>query len=139
MVGHVNHATVDFAAQTLPNAVGKSLQSAAMNTADLHHDVVSRLLSDTIASVDKTITSEFLRIFQGGESSLRSLDSATASSFINDHATDGSRFTCASRMLGGSTVLLTLFDEKTGRLWIANLGDSCAGMTRENSEVIQLF
>lgn len=133
MTGHVNHATVEFAAQMLPGVVRKSLQAAAANNAEPRQEVISRLLSDAIASVDNAIVAEFMRILPGGESFVRHLDSAAARTFINDRPGGGSRYSAASRMLGGSTALLTLFEERTGRLWVANLGDSCAGICRGSS------
>ena len=119
----------------LPGVVRKSLQAVAMNNAEPRQETVSRVLSDAIASVDGAIVTEFLRMFPGGEGFVRNLDSAAARAFINDRAGGGSRYAAASRMLGGSTALLTLFEENTGRLWVANLGDSCAGIPRSSSVI----
>lgn len=128
-LGHLNHATVDFAVQTLPAAVRKNLQSASNNRVEPNRDAVSRALSDAIMAVDTAIISEFVRMFPGGEAQVRKIDDATARIMLNDQESGGYRSTRASRILGGATVLLTLLEEHSGRLWVANLGDSCAGMS----------
>lgn len=48
--------------------------------------------------------------------------------YINDTASGGACHVRVSRMLGGTTALLTLFHEASGNFWVTNLGDSCAGL-----------
>ncbi|KAF7793792.1 hypothetical protein EIP86_004913 [Pleurotus ostreatoroseus] len=131
--GHLNHATVDFAVQTLPGLVQRNLRSLLSAGARPHPDAISRILSDAISSVDTAITTDFLRIFPDGEMFVRNIDHEMARRFLDGPGTSDYRFTCASRVLGGSTVLLTLFDESTGELWVANLGDSCAVLGRRQN------
>ncbi|KAJ3556168.1 hypothetical protein NM688_g2169 [Phlebia brevispora] len=131
--GHLNHATVDFATHTLPSVVQGNLRSVLKVRAEPHPSVISRMLSDAITSVDNAIITDFLQIFPDGEIFVRSIDHATARRFINGPGTSEYRYTCASRVLGGSTVLLTLYEETSGQLWVANLGDSCAVLGRRQN------
>ena len=112
----------------LPGVLQKSLQTVITSTSEPQHSAVSRAISEAVVAVDTAITSEFLRMFPRGEKSVRQMDKATAGAFINDISSGGYRHTCASRILGGSTLLVTLLEEGTGRLWVANLGDSAAGV-----------
>jgi len=53
---------------------------------------------------------------------------------INDHARGGRHYQRVSRTLGGTTTLLTLYNERYGDLWVANVGDCCAVLgTRDRS------
>lgn len=114
-------------AERLPSLVRTSLEA----TLKQHRpslpppERISELLSQAIVHVDNSITSDFLSLFPQ-EGSQMPPDVMKA--YINDMPAGGARHVRVSRMLGGTTALLTLLHEASGNLWIANLGDCCAGL-----------
>ena len=86
---------------------------------------ISEILSRAIVDVDTAITSDFLSLFPPGGPNVRS---DVMKAYINDASSGGARHIRVSRMLGGTTALLTLFHEASSNLWVANLGDCCAGL-----------
>ncbi|KAI0686356.1 protein serine/threonine phosphatase 2C [Cytidiella melzeri] len=125
--GHMNHDTVDYVARKLPEWVRQSLEAHCQSRSFLSPESVSELLSRTITSVDQTLLSDFKSLFPGGERSLARVNSAQLRQFINDAEGGGSCYAKTARVLGGTTALVTLFHQDTDRLWVANLGDCCAG------------
>lgn len=126
-LGHVNHDTVDYAAERLPSLVRTPLETVLQQAypASPRPERISEILSQAIVSVDAVITSEFLSMFPREGMSVRS---DVMKTYINDASSGGARHVRVSRMLGGTTALLTLFHEASGNLWVANLGDCCAGL-----------
>ncbi len=130
----MNHETVDYVAKHLPYMVRNDLHTRLHATATVSPSSVSEVLSQAIIKVDDSIKAEFLGLFPHGETALRNANSEAIGRFVNDGLTGGNRYSRVARVLGGSTVLLTLLRKGTGDLWVANLGDCCAG---KSSVVVQ--
>lgn len=128
-LGHLNHETVEYVARRLPESLRQSLEAHCDSRSSLSPQVVSELLSRTVTSVDRALMSAFEALFPDGERSLSGASSAQLQQFINDAEGEGSHYTTIARVLGGTTVLITLFHENTDELWVVNLGDCCAGAT----------
>jgi pyruvate dehydrogenase phosphatase len=109
---------------------------------------ISGILSDCITGFDHSITNDFTRIFPGGPAALQGMSSTQIRHLLFQDRTamsggPGSQdLTAVTRCLQGSTVVVTLTDPSKHNLWIANLGDSQAGMLsvsiRSSSTVVFL-
>jgi pyruvate dehydrogenase phosphatase len=128
--GHAGHDTVDHVLQTLPSAICRSLRSALMNARGLRLSTgnVEQALADAIASVDHSITSEFVDIFPRDLGQLSKMSDGLIHRIVNDKAAGARNFLKASRCIQGTTILLSLVDPQRRNLWVANLGDSRAGI-----------
>ncbi|GJE94894.1 protein serine/threonine phosphatase 2C [Phanerochaete sordida] len=124
--GHVNHNTVDLATEKVPPLVRTSLEALLAQTTSPSPARISDLLSQAIAEVDSAIMSDFLSIFARANVDVSNVRPEFAKPLINDLARGGQHHEKVSRVLGGSTALLTLYNERHGDLWVANLGDCCA-------------
>ena len=91
---------------------------------------VSGILSECITRFDHSITTDFTRMFPGGPAGLQSMSSTQIRHLFPDRMPGpGSQdLTAVTRCLQGSTVIMTLTDPSKHNLWIANLGDSQAGV-----------
>ena len=92
---------------------------------------ISGILSDCITRFDHSITNDFTRIFPGGPAALQGMSSTQIRHLFQDRTfgPPGSQdLTAVTRCLQGSTAIVTLTDPSKHNLWIANLGDSQAGM-----------
>jgi pyruvate dehydrogenase phosphatase len=125
--GHVNHDTVDYVADKLPPLVRASLDNLLRHSPSPAPQQVSDLLADTIVQIDSAIISDFLSIFAEEDVDITTADPEYMRDFVNDGPAGGNRYVRASRMVGGTTALVTLFEEDSGNLWVANLGDCIAG------------
>ena len=123
----MNHETVDYVVRNLPESVRLSLEALYKLRRPVSPQAVSDLLSNAITSVDQAVTSDFMDLFPGGQRALAAASHSQMKRIINDVDGGARRYTAVARVLGGSTALLTLFQENTDSLWVANLGDSCAG------------
>ena len=95
---------------------------------------ISGMLSDCITRFDHSITNDFTRIFPGGPAALQGMSSTQIRHLFQDRMSGpGSQdLTAVTRCLQGSTVIVTLTDPSKHNLWIANLGDSQAGIVGLN-------
>ena len=92
---------------------------------------ISGTLSDCITRFDHSITNDFTRIFPGGPAALQGMSSTQIRHLFQDRMSGGpgsQDLTAVTRCLQGSTAIVTLTDPSKHNLWIANLGDSQAGM-----------
>ncbi|KAI0305512.1 protein serine/threonine phosphatase 2C [Multifurca ochricompacta] len=122
--GHVGHATVEHAAQTLPSMVKHALESLLRSSkGHVCPAAVSGVLSDCIVRFDHSITADFIRLFPGGLAGLQGMTSSQIRYLFQDRSSASQNLAAATRCLQGSTVLLTLMDPAKHNLWIANLGD----------------
>ena len=85
---------------------------------------ISRVLSDAITYLDKSITADFLSILPEDVSRLTSKD---LEKLLNRHPQNAHRLSKIVRCTRGSTALITLTDPRRENLWVANLGDSQTG------------
>lgn len=137
VAGHMNHDTVDFVSRKLCEIVHKYLDTHCQASSALSPAGVSDVLLSAIQSVEHAIMSDFLNLFPGGESFLIHASSAQLRQSINDVEGDETRHTKIARVLGGTTVLIALFNENIDGLWVASLGDSCAGSSACRSYGLQ--
>ena len=121
----MNHDTVDYVSRNLPpivcNAVDNCCQTSTPSSA-----AISEILAQAIASIEASIVSDFQALFPKGARSLMHADSQRLKQLINDPETSNMNYCKVARVLGGTTILITLCHENTDELWVANLGDSCA-------------
>ena len=134
--GHAGHATVDHAFRTLPSMIKQALESLLRSFRG--HGLsagISGMLSDCIARFDHSITTDFTRIFPGGPAALQGMSSTQIRHLFQDRMSGpGSQdLTAVTRCLQGSTAIVTLTDPSKHNLWIANLGDSQAGVLAPRS------
>lgn len=90
---------------------------------------ISNVLSDAIATIDDTITNNFLRLFPVDKDEFSRLSNADIAKIITkSHSGSGTPTVDEDvlRCMQGATVLLTLTAPNGRDLWIANLGDSRA-------------
>lgn len=120
---------MDYVVERLPLLVHRALEAALRQAYPfpLSSKRVSDLLSRAIKDVDAAITSDFLSIFIESNVEVATVRSDRMKALLNSGSAARSHHARVSRMLGGTTALLTLFEEKTGNLWVANLGDCTAG------------
>jgi pyruvate dehydrogenase phosphatase len=99
------------------------------------------MLSDCIARFDHSITTDFTRIFPGGPAALQGMSSTQIRHLFQDRMSGpGSQdLTAVTRCLQGSTAIVTLTDPSKHNLWIANLGDSQAGVLAQLDPVVNPF
>lgn len=123
--GHVNHDTVEYATEKLPSLVRMSLESLLARTTSPSPARISDLLSEAIAEVDSAIMSDFLSTFAQGDLEPPHTHPEFAKTLLSD---DRRARHCriVSRALGGTTALVTLYNQIHGDLWVANVGDCCA-------------
>lgn len=123
--GHVNHDAVDYVAERLPTLVRTSLEATLEQSRSSlpPPERISDLLSQAIVHIDNAITSDFVSLFPQEGSGM---PPDVIKTYINDTASGGACHVRVSRMLGGTTALLTLLHEASGNFWVTNLGDSCA-------------
>jgi pyruvate dehydrogenase phosphatase len=129
--GHAGHATVEHAFRTLPSMIKQALESLLRSfRGHGFAAAVSGMLSDCIARFDHSITADFTRMFPGGPAGLQGMSSTQIRHLFQDRMPGpGSQdLTAVARCLQGSTVIMTLTDPSKHNLWIANLGDSRAGV-----------
>jgi hypothetical protein len=130
-IGHAGHATVEHALRTLPPMIKQALDSLLRSFRG--HGLsaaVSGMLSDCITRFDHSITTDFTRMFPGGPAGLQGMSSTQIRRLFQDRMSGpGSQdLTAVTRCLQGSTAIMTLTDPSKHNLWIANLGDSQAGV-----------
>lgn len=130
-LGHVNDHTVQYILETLPSAIKKSLDERL----NAHQDeqIPSKLVHDAlyqeIMGLDQTIVSGFARIFDDERLSAGNRSTQSASkTVINDRSQNDGLYDTIARALGGCTALIVLISAKKDEFWLANLGDSFAGM-----------
>lgn len=129
-LGHVTHDTVDYVRERLPPLIRMYLDTTLQQAfpALPAPEQISKVLSLAIAEVDAAITSDFLSMFSEAKVDIATTRPDVMKAFLRDSSASGAHYVRAARMLGGTTVLLTLFEETTSNLWVANLGDCCAGL-----------
>ncbi|KAJ7188400.1 phosphatase 2C-like domain-containing protein [Mycena filopes] len=121
--GHVNHDTVDYVAENLPQNLKTNLGAAlrAAGNRPLSPDRVSQILRDSIVQLDDSISSTFLDTLPRDLRLLSQMpDGAVQNMFERD--TTGRLSTTVARCLGGATLVLSLTDPKEKSVWVANLG-----------------
>lgn len=110
----------------------ESLLRSSRGHAGFSAAAISGILSDCISRFDHSITTDFTRIFPGGPAALQGMSSTQIRHLFQDRMSSGGPgsqdLTAVKRCLQGSTVIVTLTDPSKHNLWIANLGDSQAGM-----------
>lgn len=126
----MNHDTVDYIVRKLPESLRMSLETHCTMRGPVSPEAISELLSRAITAIDHALMSDFIAQFPGGERALAGASQAQIKRMIHDEEGGGRRYTAVARVLGGTTALLTLLHEDTDSLWVANLGDSCAGKHR---------
>ena len=125
--GHMNHDTADYVVRKLPDIVHRYLDAYCQTPSALSPAGVSEVLARAITSMDHAIMSDFQNLFPGGESFLMHANPEQLRRTINDVEGGGTYYTKIARAVGGTTALVALFNENSGGLWVANLGDCCAG------------
>ena len=125
----MNHDTVDFVFNHLPGMVCDALDSHCQ-TSIPSPAAISEILTQAIVSIEASILSDFQTLFPDGGEALLHADTRHLRTLINDSESAHANYAKVNRVVGGSTILITLFNEDTGELWMANLGDSCAGKCR---------
>jgi pyruvate dehydrogenase phosphatase len=127
-IGHAGHATVEHAFRTLPSMIKQALESLLRSFRGHGFSAaVSGILSDCITRFDRSITTDFTRMFPGGPAGLQGM-SSTQIRHLFVSGPGSQNLTAVTRCLQGSTVIVTLTDPSKLNLWIANLGDSQAGV-----------
>ena len=138
--GHGGHDTVNYISEAIPARVQSSLRSLLVripptSLADLQ-DPISRILRDAIIDTDRTLTSEFARLFPQNADALARMSDRTVNAILNSasiHNVNGSSSSSGGtplalkRCMQGSTALMTLVDPSGKHMWMANLGDCRAG------------
>lgn len=123
----MNHHTVDYVVRRLPQLVRSSLDACCRTPSPLPPEAVSDILTRAITSLDQVIISDFQDLFPGGEGFVAHASPEQLRRLINDVEGTNNHYAKVARVLGGTTALVTLYNEGTGELWVANLGDCCAG------------
>jgi len=136
IAGHAGHATVEHAFRTLPSMIKQALESLLRSFRGHGFSAaISGILSDCITRFDHSITNDFTRIFPGGPAALQGMSSTQIRHLFQARMSGGpgsQDLTAVARCLQGSTTIVTLTDPSKHNLWIANLGDSQAGMVGLN-------
>ena len=127
-IGHVGHATVEHAARVLPAMIKQALELLLRSSrGHVSPSAVSGVLTDCIVKFDRSITTDFMRMFPGGPDVLQRMTSAQIRRVFQDRTLGSQNMAAATRCLQGTTALITITDPNKHNLWIANLGDCQAG------------
>ena len=132
-IGHLGEATVEHAAHHLPVIVQELLEQRARThgPASLRDTAaVSEILKRAFVSFDRAIASDVLDLIPGGLDGLASVSDEHIRSVINDHGNGLKNYRKVQLNMYGTTALLALVDPSQSNLWIANLGDCQAGVSR---------
>ncbi len=121
--GHAGHATVDYAAQTLPGQVKQKLE--VITSRDPKH--ISEALVSAIVVFDDSIAQDFLRLVPDPETIAQMTDDQITT-MIRDLESSPEHNMSLKRCMHGSTALIALLDPPRRNLWVASLGDCQAGM-----------
>lgn len=119
--GHAGHATVDHVVQVLPSILEDKLRDGLENPTP---EDISRILRETITSVDDGIKQEFLQLFPD-VGSITKMAEEDIRAMLDGKAPTSAR---AQRALSGTTVLVALTDPGKVNLWVASLGDCQAAL-----------
>lgn len=129
-IGHMNDETAQHVVQTLPLIIKNSLESQLHSSKQhpLPPGFVSDLLSTAVTNFDDSMISEMTQLFPGGRLFVPGISEDVMKARVNDRSGEGRYYQKIARALGGCTALLALTNPKEEDLWLANLGDSCAGV-----------
>lgn len=121
---------MEHAARVLPGMIKQALDSLLRSSrGHASPSAVSGILSDCIVRFDRSITTDFMRMFPGGPDGLQRMSGAQIRRLFQDHTSGSQNLAAATRCLQGSTALVTITDPAKHNLWIANLGDCQAGVS----------
>lgn len=131
-LGHLGDVTVEHTAHHLPIIIRDFLREALAEDRNriLSPEFISDLLSRAMTSFDDAIAGDVLDLFPGGLEGLANLSDESIRRTINDIHHGGANYKKARLCMYGTTALVALVDPDHENLWLANLGDCAAGMSR---------
>ena len=131
VTGHIADATADHVSRHLPIIIREFLREAFADKAvgPITHTFISELLSRSMTSLDEAIANDVLDLFPGGLESLSTYSEEEIRQKINDVDNGGVNYEKVRLCMCGTTALVALVDPDHNNLWLANLGDSQAGVS----------
>ena len=130
---------MEHAARVLPAMIKQALDVLLRSSrGHVSPSAVSGVLTDCIVKFDRSITTDFTRMFPGGPDGLQRMSSAQIRRIFQDRASGSQNMAAATRCLQGTTALITITDPTKQNIWIANLGDCQAGTRTDDDSFVDL-
>ncbi|KAF8070260.1 protein serine threonine phosphatase 2C [Lyophyllum atratum] len=126
--GHAGHDTVEYVLKTLPSIIQNDLTILiSKEGTEPNVEVISRVLTDAISSLDNDLTNDVLKLFPNVDV-ISSLSDEDIQVIINDQSSGGKNSSVVMRCMRGTTVLVSLVDPMRQNIWVASLGDCQAAL-----------